>query len=155
MKSKAEPPLSSQISSDRSLWLYSILSGLVVFVIATSLQWLIYDDWMHRGGPLRLVGSVLASALTILFTFRWRSIVRRRKMEMLRRFETIRWMNDRIRNSLQAIECVIYATHPQMTDSVRDSVDAIEEVLRGVLVETHLSATEVSPKGLSIRNLTS
>jgi hypothetical protein len=53
----------------------------------------------------------------------------------LRRFEKIKWMNDRIRNSLQAIECVVYATKLHVTDPVRDAVDAIESVLQEVLVE--------------------
>ena len=44
-------------------------------------------------------------------------------------------MNDRIRNSLQAIECVVYATNRHVTDPVRDAVDAIESVLHDVLVE--------------------
>lgn len=149
MKSKAAPPLSRQISPDRYLWFTSVLAGLTVFATVIFLQWLIYDDWMHRGGPLRLVGSALAAVLTGLLTFRWQSVVRKRKIEILHRFETIRWMNDRIRNSLQAIECVIYASHPQMTDSVRDAVDAIEEVLRGVLEETHLSTEEISEEIIS------
>ena len=42
-------------------------------------------------------------------------------------------MNDRIRNSLQAIECVTYAADPQATESVRAAVDTIESVLQEVL----------------------
>jgi hypothetical protein len=137
MKSKADLPLSSQIPSLLSICLSSIVSGFLVFLVAILLQWFVYDDWMHRNGPLRLVGSALASGLTFAFVYHWQLGLRKRKIEMLRRFERIKWMNDRIRNSLQAIEFVVFATNPHVTDPVRDAVDKIESVLQEVLVETH------------------
>ena len=137
MKSKTELPLSSQIPSIASICVSSIVSGVLVFSVAVLLQWFIYDDWMHRNGPLRLVGSALASGLTFAFVYHWQLGLRERKLEMLRRFEKIKWMNDRIRNSLQAIEFVVYATNSHVTDPVKDSVDTIERVLQEVLVETH------------------
>jgi hypothetical protein len=113
--------------------------------MAILLQWFIYDDWMHRNGPLRLVGSVMAAALTFACVYHWQLGVRERKLEMLRRFERIRWMNDRVRNSLQAIEFVVYATNPHVTDPVKDAVDAIESVLQEVLAESSAgSRTRVS-----------
>ena len=136
MKSKSELPLSSQIPTVVSICLSSLVSGFFVFLIAVLLQWFIYDDWMHRNGPLRLVGSALASALAFAFVYHWQLGLRERKIEMLQRFERIKWMNDRIRNSLQAIEFVVYATNPHVTDPVKDAVDKIESVLREVLVET-------------------
>jgi hypothetical protein len=137
MKSKAEVPLSSQIPSIASICFSSIVSGLFVFLAVILLQWFIYDDWMHRSGPLRLVGSAIASALTFAFAYRWQLGLREKRIEMLRRFERIKWMNDRIRNSLQAIELVVYATNPHVTDPVKDAVDKIESVLQEVLVESH------------------
>ena len=137
MKSKTESPLSSQIPSIASICLSSIVSGLIVFSVAVLLQWFIYDDWMQRNGPLRLVGSALASGWTFAFVYHWQFGLRERKLEMLRRFERIKWMNDRIRNSLQAIELVVYATNPHVTDPVKNAVDTIENVLQEVLVETH------------------
>jgi len=110
-----------------------------VFSIAILLQWLVYDDWLHAHGPLRLVGSVLALVLTTVFVFRWQEANRREKMTVLRRLETIKWMNDRIRNSLQAIECVVYANHRHVTDPVRDAVDVIEGALEEMLSSTHAS----------------
>src|SRR5579863_7496699 len=103
MRSKAEPPLSLQVPSFATLSFFAIVCGLAVFFIAICLQWLIYDDWMHKSGPLRLVGSAIAFVLTFVFAYRWQLAARNRKIETLRRFETIRWMNDQIRNSLQAI----------------------------------------------------
>ncbi|HEY2466381.1 MAG TPA: hypothetical protein VGI45_00900 [Terracidiphilus sp.] len=137
MKAKAEPPFSFQIPSTISVWVFAVVCGMGVFFAALSLQWLIYDDWMHRGGPLRLVGSGIAFLLTFAFAYRWQLAARRRKLETLRRFETIRWMNDRIRNSLQAIACLVYATHPHVTDPVKDAVDTIENVLDEVLSKAH------------------
>jgi hypothetical protein len=136
MKSKAEPCLESQIPSIAMICLSSIFAGLAIFLFAIALQWLIYDDWMHKNGSLRLVGSALASVLTIGFVHRWQIGQRERKIENLRRFERIWRMNDRIRNSLQAIECIVYATNRHVTDPVRDAVDTIESVLQEVLVET-------------------
>jgi hypothetical protein len=141
MKLKFEIPLSKQIPSYSSIWLISAFAAVSVFSIAILLQWLIYDDWMHANGPLRLVGSVVALLLTFLFTLRWQLAKRRQVMEVMRRFETIRWMNDRIRNSLQAIECLVFATHPHVTDPVRDAVDAIENVLQELLNETDVPLT--------------
>jgi hypothetical protein len=137
MNLRVELPLSRQIPSYASIWLLSFFFAVSVFSIAILLQWLIYDDWMHDNGPLRLVGSVLAFVLTFLFTLRWQLAKRRQMIEVMRQFETIRWMNDRIRNSLQAIECLVFATHPHVTDPVRDAVDAIENALQEVLNETH------------------
>jgi hypothetical protein len=81
------------------------------------------------------VGSAIAFFLTFLFAYRWQFAARKRKIETLRHLETIRWMNDRIRNSLQAIECIVYATNPHVTDPVKDAVDTIENVLQEVLSE--------------------
>ena len=108
-----------------------------MFGVAISVQWLIYDDWLHDKGPVRIVGSLLAGGLSFAVTVRGQFAVRWRKLEMLRRFESIKWMTDRIRNSLQAIECVTYAATPHATEPVRTAVDAIEEVLHEVLAESH------------------
>ena len=142
MKPQANPPLSRQIASEIKIWLLSSLCGLAVFGAAVFIQWLIYDDWLHDKGPLRLVGSILAGGLAFAVAVRWQFGVRWRKLELLERFESIKWMNDRIRNSLQAIECVTYAADPYATESVRTAVDAIEAVLQEVLAESHPAAPQ-------------
>ena len=135
-----------QIPSDISILFFSTVSGFVALAVVLWLQWLIYNDWLHRGGPLRIVGSVLAGVLTFVFVSHWQSAIRERKIEMLRRFETIQQMNDRIRNALQVIECATYATNPRATEPVRNAVDIIAEVLQEVLVEAHPAFPAASAK---------
>jgi thiol:disulfide interchange protein len=130
------PPLPRQVHSNLVLWLGSLAAAIAVFAVAVFLQWLVYDDWLHDRG-VRLVGSLLAAGFAMVITYKWQAAERQRKRELLRRLETIGWMNDRIRNSLQAIECVTYASAPEATAAVRQSVDAIEAVLHEVLRETH------------------
>jgi len=137
MRFTAERPLSSEIQSIASICVLSLISALTVFSVAVLLQWFIYDNWMHRNGQLRLVGSALASAWTFAFVYHRQLGLREKKIEMLRRFERIKWMNDRIRNSLQAIELVMYASNPNLTNSVKEVVDTIESVLHEVFVETN------------------
>jgi hypothetical protein len=137
MKSKADPPLARQIASDVKIWLLSVLCAVAVFGAAIFIQWLIYDDWLHDKGPVLFVGWVVAGGLTFAVAVRWQFAIGWRKVEMLRRFESIKWMNDRVRNSLQAIECVTYAADPEATDTVKSAVDAIERVLQEVLADSH------------------
>jgi Flp pilus assembly protein TadB len=150
MKLRAERPPARQAFSNLSILLFSFVSGFAAFTAAIWLQWLVYNEWLHWAGPLRLTGSVLAGALTFAFALRWRSTVRRHNLEMQRRFEKIAQMNDRIRNALQVIECVTYVTNPEATAPVRDAVDVIEAVLHEVLAETrpappHASLTSPPP----------
>jgi hypothetical protein len=111
---------------------------VAVAVLTGSLlaQWLIYDDWLHWTGPLRIVGTCIATALTFLFALRWQLSIRERQLEMVRRMEMILRMNDRIRNALQAIECLTYVAQPEATESVRQSVNVIDSVLREVLADS-------------------
>lgn len=129
---KRDKPLQKQIPTRLALIVASILMSGLVLAGALAVQWLVYDDWLHRSG-MRISGSLLAAVLTYAFTFRWLSLRRDRKIEMLRRFETIARMNDRIRNSLQTIELATYATNPDSVLPVRSAVDSIESVLEEVL----------------------
>lgn len=137
MRSQNRTPRSSQIPSVTAPWIFAVVCGLGVFFLVICLQWLVYDDWLHQSAPLHLLGSAVAFVLTFVFAFRWQMAARRRKIETLHRFETIRWMNDRIRNSLQAIECLVYASNPHAMDPVKEAVDTIEEVLDEVLSNAH------------------
>ena len=129
---KREKPLERQIPTRFTLFAYSFAATAFVLTVALGVQWLVYDDWLHRSG-LRISGSCLAAVLTYAFTFRWLSQRRERKLEMLRRFATIARMNDRIRNALQAIELATYATNPDSVLPVKSAVDSIEAVLEEVL----------------------
>ena len=114
---------------------FSFLVSLSVLGISLLIQWLVYDDWLHRTGPLRIVGTSIATVMAFGFVLRRQYAVREKQLEMMRRFEMILHMNDRIRNALQAIECVTYLSQPEATQSVKQSVDVIDSVLREVLVD--------------------
>lgn len=95
-----------------------------------------YDDWLHQTGPLHLIGTSIAAGLTFTFVLRWLLAFRLKQREMIDRFEKIARMNDRIRNALQAIECITYAADPSATKSVREAVGVIDGVLKEVVSDT-------------------
>lgn len=136
MKSKSDPPPTLHISSRAAIWVMSVAAGVSIFLLAIFLR-LVYDDWMHHNASLHILGSLVVGTIVSIWMARRQLAIRQRKIEMLRRFETIRWMNDRIRNALQAIECVTYAAAPDATEAVRSSVESIESVLHEVLTESH------------------
>jgi hypothetical protein len=121
---------------------FSVLAGSLL------VQWLIYDDWLHRTGPLRIVGTCIATLVTFVFAMRWQTAIRERQLEMVRRMEMILRMNDRIRNALQAIECLTYVAQPEATESVRQSVNVIDSVLREVLAESGQTHETAQPKAV-------
>jgi len=140
--------------STRPIWsrakIVLVSVGAAVAVLAASLltQWLIYDDWLHQTGPLRIVGTCIATVVTFLFALRWQLAIRERQLEMVRRMEMILRMNDRIRNALQAIECLTYVAQPEATESVRQSVNVIDSVLREVLADSGQTQETVRPKAV-------
>jgi hypothetical protein len=128
--------LTRPVASRGKIILFSVMASVSVLVASLLGQWLVYDDWLHRTGPLRIVGTCIATAVTFVFMLRWQSAVRARQLEMVRRLEMILRMNDRIRNALQAIECLTYVAQPEATEAVRQSVNVIDSVLREVLAES-------------------
>ena len=146
--------LMTKTHSARPIWsrakIVLVAAGAAVAVLTASLltQWLIYDDWLHRTGPLRIVGTCIATVVTFVFTLRWQLAIRERQLEMVRRMEMILRMNDRIRNALQAIECLTYVAQPEATESVRQSVNVIDSVLREVLADSGQTQETVRPKAV-------
>ncbi len=137
------------------IFLFSAVASFSVLLSSLLLQWFIYDDWMHRTGPLRIVGTVLASFLTFAFVFRWQSLQRERHQEMLKRFALIARMNDRIRNAVQAIAFSTYASNPGAAEHVRQAVQVIDEALRGVIAESTPASIPSSQAELPERNVAS
>jgi hypothetical protein len=125
--------------------MFSALAASFVFLTAVVLQWAIYDDWLHHTGPVRLVGTSIAAVLTFAFVCKWLLYERARHAEMLKRFQVIAQMNDKIRNAVQLIACTDYVYHPDATDNVRKAVDVIDQELRGV-VETIASESNARPQ---------
>lgn len=148
MKDEARPNL-IRVRSDRSIVGTAVIASITTLAVALFLQWLVYNDLLHRTGPLRVVGSAVAAFLAFSFVVRVQFAQRQRRMEVLRRFETIAEMNDRIRNALQVIECATYATNPEATKPVREAVDTIEAVLDEVVIKSHpLVASESENESL-------
>lgn len=137
MKSKGDPLFVHHVPSLARLFFISALAGGFVVLVAIFFQWLVYDDWLHDQGPLRLIGSFLAGVVMFAVTLRRQMTRRQREIEIQRHLQTLLNMNDRIRNSLQTIECVTYAASPEATESVREAVDTIEDVLEEMMVGTH------------------
>jgi hypothetical protein len=136
----------SRISPHLQIFLISLAASLFVLVVSLSIQWLVYDDWLRRTGPLRIVGTSIAAILTLIVMLRWQYSIRKRQREMIHRFELISHMNDRIRNALQAIECVTYISQPEATEAVKQEVNAIDGVLREVLSQTGVNSANPSEK---------
>jgi hypothetical protein len=123
------------VSKHRILF-YSISASFSVLLVSLILQWLVYDDWLHQTGPLHVFGSTLSAVVTFIFVLRWFRAARQRNVEAQRRFAIIARANDRIRNKLQAIECLTYASDRSLTESVREAIDGIDEALRGMVEES-------------------
>lgn len=119
-----------QIPSNLEIWITTAVTGLVVFVSALTIQWLIYDRLLHEDG-LRLVGSALAAAMAMVLVQYMKTTARDDRLKEIRRLETIALINHHIRNSLQAI--AVCCSDEAATGSVRESIDRIERVLSEVL----------------------
>ena len=139
-------PSKPLIASSIKIFLLSFAASSFVLAASLVMQWFVYDDWLHRTGPIRIVGTCIAAVLTFGFVLRWQLAVREERREMVRRFEVISSMNDRIRNALQAIECVTYVSQPQAMDSVRQAVDVIDGVLRETLAHVGKPPAALSPQ---------
>jgi hypothetical protein len=146
MKKKQSNP----VASKRKIVLFSVLVAIPVLAGSLVMQWLVYDDWLHQTGPLRIVGTCIAALVTFIFALRWQTAIREKQLEMMRRMEMILQMNDRIRNALQAIECLTYVAQPEATESVRQSVNVIDSVLREVLAESGHAHDTGNPKAASL-----
>lgn len=117
--------------------LVSLIASCLVFAFSIALQWVVYDDWLHRTGPMRFIGTTLAAALTFMVILQWQLARRQKEKELLHRFHTISQMNDRIRNALQVIECTVYVSQPQATAPIRQAVEIIDAALRDAYPEVN------------------
>lgn len=124
--------------------MYSFVASFSVLLVSTALQWVIYDDWLHETGPVRIVGATLASIVTFAFVLHWLRVERQRHIEARRRFQIIAEMNDRIRNKVQAIACARYASDEKLASDIRNAVDAIDEALKGVTEDASESLNKTS-----------
>jgi len=125
--------------------MYALLSSFLVVGVSLLVEVLVYRDWLHRTGPLRLVGSTIAAVIAFIAVQHWLNEAKRKQADALRRFQIIAQMNDSIRKSLQKIERISYASNAQATEAIRDAVAAIDAVLVGLVSQSKV-ATGVPPK---------
>ena len=144
LRSAPQPLRCSPLTNARIV-AYSLLISFSVLVVGFVLQWLVYRDWLHQSGPVHVVGMTIAAILTFIFVFHWQAGLRERQFETLRRFRVIAEMNDRIRNALQAIECLTYVSDHDVTEGIRQAVGAIDDALRGVLAMSISTAGRTTP----------
>jgi hypothetical protein len=119
-----------RIPSNLEIWLTTATTGLVVFLLALGIQWLIYDRLLHEDG-LRFVGSALSSVMAMVLVQYMKTTARTDRLKEIRRLEAIALVNHHIRNSLQAI--TVCCSDDAATGAVHDSIDRIERVLAEVL----------------------
>jgi negative regulator of sigma E activity len=131
--------------SRRAALAFCVLASCLALVVSLVLQWVVYDDWLHETGPLHVIGSVLAAVVTFTLIYERQRRVREQNEQMIRQFHTIAYMNDRIRNALQAIECSTYVSNPDATAQVRSSVENIEAVLRDVIADFRRPSAHQAP----------
>ena len=134
MKIASIPAAQLPLSTVRIVCISTISATLVGLLVLLS-QFMIYRDWLHRTGPLRVIGTIVSATLTFLFVYRWLCAQRQQQLDNIKRFDTIAKMNDRIRNSLQVIASVTYLHRPDAIQPVWEAVDAIDEVLCEVSVQ--------------------
>ncbi len=136
----AKPDL--KVSSTPRIWLVALAVGLLVFILALVMQWIIYDRIMHQDG-VRIVGSAIAAVIATLLVQSLETSARNQRLRELRRLEVIALLNHHIRNSLQAI--VASSGTSNSTDTIRVSVERIEwalgEVLPDLDPKTHKAAS--------------
>ncbi len=97
---EGNPPLSPQIASPKRIWMLSLMTGGAAFTITLLLQCMIYDDWMHWQGLLKIVGSTLAGVIAATLAAHRQSVLRKKNIQLLRRIESMPQITDRLRNAL-------------------------------------------------------
>lgn len=138
--------------STRRIVVLALITAVTVLIIGLALQWLIYVHWMRESGSVRIVGTLIASAVTFAFVFHWQDQLRQRHAEMIRRFQLVADLNDQVRNALQVIDCSLYAANPEIADQVNDALDRIDSALRDALVVSKSSSVveKFRPKAASV-----
>ena len=107
-----------KIRSNAEIWFISLGSGVLVFLGALLLQWIIYDRLLHEDG-LRFIGSAISGACAAFLVQSMSLQTRRSMLSELRRLESIALMNHHIRNALQAIACCSETS--ESAEIIRDS----------------------------------
>ena len=110
--------------------LFSISVALCVVVIKVVVhQSLTANPELRK---LATIGDVIAvGAFIFLLTFIELTIVRERRLRVLRNMNTVAELNHHVRNALQAIQYAAYSSSDQsQLQVINESIDRIERILR-------------------------
>ncbi len=124
------PRSKDHIRSPLQIWLIAISIGLLVFLIALGLQWVIYDRFLHEDG-VRIVGSAIAAVIAGILVQTLETAARNQRLRERQRLEVIALLNHHIRNALQAI--ISASGSSDSTNTIRLSAERIEWALGEVL----------------------
>jgi hypothetical protein len=91
-----------RLRSNLEIWTRAYCIGVLVFLIALVIQWVIYDRIMHEDG-IRIVGSAIAAVIATFLVQTLETTARNQQQRELRRLEVIGLLNHHIRNALQAM----------------------------------------------------
>lgn len=130
-----------KLRSKLQIWVSALATGMLVFLLALGLQWIIYDRYLHEYG-VRIVGSMIAAVIAIILVETLAMRSREQRKREIERLKTIALLNHHIRNALQAI--VAYSGSSNSTDAIRSSVERIEWALGEVLPDLSRPANSES-----------
>lgn len=135
------PKQKLKLRSKLQIWVSALATGMLVFLLALGLQWIIYDRYLHEYG-VRIVGSMIAAVIAIVLVETLAMRSRDQRKREIERLKTIALLNHHIRNALQAI--VGYSGSSNSTDAIRSSVERIEWALGEVLPDLSRPANSES-----------
>jgi hypothetical protein len=133
-----------RLRSNLEIWTRAYCVGVLVFLIALGIQWVIYDRIMHEDG-IRIVGSALAAVIAAFLVQTLETAARNQQQRELKRLEVIALLNHHIRNALQAI--VNSSGSSDSTNTIRNSVERIEWALGSVLQDLAPPRRNAAPSG--------
>jgi hypothetical protein len=131
---------------------YSLAVCLLVVFVALLMQEAIYEHLLHDKGPLRIVGTTIAALIAFGFVLKYQIDVAERQRRNLRRFEVIGEMNDQIRNAVQALACLKYASDLNSADAIRKAVEVIDAALQGIANEPAMANLTNKKKTVVVRS---
>jgi hypothetical protein len=140
----------ASVPSRRRIRLHALGGALAVLVIASGVQWMVYQVLLDGYEGLHYIGSGLSAILAGVLIERLETADRRVRLENARRLQVVAETNHHIRNALQSISYTSSLTDPKAQRLLREAVERIEWVLHEVLPDITASVdVHTSPRRTS------